>query len=620
MTGASERWIRFLRQYGPIARNDNMFDEHIRKSAERLGVRPISFKHPLEDQLLETFVTNKVAQNAVLTGTAGDGKSHLCGRAWQALGGSAEEWDTDEVYCRLHCTAGGQPTLVHFLRDLTALPDKDPKGRYTTKTGLLEHLSTLLFEPAAGEVFLVAANDGQLIESWRKAGSGSLAGRAAAVFEARLMDDDDPEENTRLAFFNLSRVESATVLDLSLDAFLNHEGWQDCYADAEDDGFFGTECPVRKNYELLKTPLVRSRLRSLFQLCDFNELHAPIRRVLMLLTNAVLGHAEARDRLLRPRDIRAVLSKGTRHRSSLYNNLFGANLSNTKRESLEIFDYLGRFGVGHETTNRIDNILIFGSQDDTLRKYFDPLIGADTFFGNTEHFRAAQREYIETPEATTDDRHVFIELLTEQRRGLFFKIPDELAAELRLWDLSVFTCAGEYLAEVAGPLRNGERVSRRIIGRLVKGLNRIFTGMLVETERDLLLATSLSFSGARISELLADRITVAPRGGRAERVDIALRNQFPSLDVHLPDGTLRSLRLNLTRYEFLMRVGDGALPGNFSRECYEDILAFKSALLSAVNRAHVSSGDDDRSGLAFHRLSLDASGNPVEEVVEVSRA
>lgn len=620
MTEASERWISFLRQYGPIPRNDNMFDEHIRRSANRLGVQPISFMHPLEDKLLATFATETAPKNVVLTGTAGDGKSHLCGRIWHSLGGSAEEWDTDEVYCQLNCTVGGQPTLVHFLRDLTALPDKDPKGRYSTKASLLEHLSTILFDPAAAEVFLVAANDGQLIESWRTAGSGSSAGRAAAVFEARLMDDNDPEENARLAFFNLSRVDSATVLDLSLDAFLNHEGWQDCYADAEDDGFFGPDCPIRKNYELLKTPLVRSRLRSLFQLCDFNELHAPIRRVLMLLANAVLGHAEARDRLLRPRDIRAVLSKGTRHRSSLYNNLFGANLSDTKRESLEIFDYLGRFGIGHETTNRIDNILIFGSQDDSLQEYFDFLIGADTFYGNTEHFRAAQQQYIETPEATTDDRHVFVELLTEQRRGLFFKIPDELAAELRLWDLSVFTCAGEYLSEVAGPLRNGERVSRRIIGHLVKGLNRIFTGMLVETERDLLLATSLSFSGARISELLTDRITVTPRGGRAERVDITLRNQFPSLDVHLPDGTLRSLRLNLTRYEFLMRVGDGALPGNFSRECYEDILAFKTALLSVVNQTQVSPYDVDQSGLIFHRLSLDASGNPVDEVVEVSRA
>ena len=117
-----------------------------------------------------------------------------------------------------------------------------------------------------------------------------------------------------------------------------------------------------------------------------------------------------------------------------------------------------------------------------------------------------------------------------------------------------------------------------------------------------------------------DRISVAPRGGRAEKVDIALKSGFPSLNVHLPDGTVRSLRLNLTRYEFLMRVGDGALPGNFSRECYEDILAFKSALLSAVNRAHIASGDDDELTLTFHLLDLDAAGNPIDNVVEVSRA
>ena len=620
MTGASERWIRFLRQYGPIARNDNMFDEHIRRSADRLGVQPISFKHPLEDRLLAEFNTKALPPNSVLTGTAGDGKSHLCGRVWQTLDGSAEEWATNDAYCQLHSTADGQPTLVHVIRDLTALPDKDPNGRYATKAALLEHLSTILFDPHAGEFFLLAANDGQLIETWRTVASGSSANRAGAVFEARLMDESDPEEGSRLAFFNLSRVPSATVFDLSLDAFLNHEGWHDCYAEREGDGFFGPDCPIRKNYELLTTPLVRSRLRSLFQLCDFNELHAPIRGVLMLLANAVLGHPEARDRLLQPRDVRGVLSRETRHRSSLYSNLFGANLSSTKRESLEIFDYLGRFGIGHETTNRIDNILIFGSQDTTLRQYFDLLIAPDTFYGNTERFRTAQLEYIETPEVTTDDRHVFVDMLTEQRRRLFFTIPDELAGELKLWELSVFKGAGEYLAEVAEPLTNGERVSRRIIGRLVKGLNRIFTGMLVETERDLLLATSLSFSGAPTSELLEDRITVAPRGGRSERVDIALGHHFPSLDVHLPDGTVRSLRLNLTRYEFLMRVGDGALPGSFSRECYEDLLAFKSAVLSAAIRAHVASGEDDPSELTFRLLKLDASGNPFDEVVEVSRA
>ena len=242
MTGASERWIRCLRQYGPIPRNDNMFDEHIRRSADRLGVQPISFKHPFENQLLAAFDVETLPHNAVLTGTAGDGKSHLCGRIWRALGGSAEEWATDEVYYQLHSGAGGQPTHVHVIRDLTALADKDPKGRYTTKAALLEHLSTILFDPTAREFFLLAANDGQLIETWQKVASGSSASRASAVFETRLMDDNDREGGARLAFFNLSRVPSARVFDLSLDAFQHHEGWQECGSDTGQSAAWAPPC------------------------------------------------------------------------------------------------------------------------------------------------------------------------------------------------------------------------------------------------------------------------------------------------------------------------------------------------------------------------------------------
>ncbi len=617
MTGAGERWVRFLRQYGPIPRNDNMFDEHIRRSATRLGVTPITFRHPLDDAVLSAFSeTSGGSAVAVLTGTAGDGKSHLCGRLWQSLGGTAAAWSSDDVYFQLPMAIGNQSEMLHVIRDLTALPDQDPSGRYESKAALLEQLSTALFHPGS-DIFLMAANDGQLIETFRKLRGDGFAPRARALFEARLMGDNDPEPTGQLQFFNLSTISSATVLTLSLEALLEHEGWQSCYDEAEADGFFGPRCPIRRNYELLREALVRARLKALFQLCDFNELHTPIRRVLMLLANAILGHPLAKDRLLLPCDVGELIAKGGTHRASLFSNLFGANLSGTKRESLEIFDYLGRFGIGHETTNRIDNILIFGAEDENLRPYYDALVASDIFYGGTDRYRAAQHAYVETPEATIGDRHVFLDMLTEQRRGLFFKIPDTWADELKLWHLTVFTGAGEYLEEVANPLLGRRRVSRLIVAGLVNGLNRSFTGLRLSSERELLLATSLSFSGARVSQLLEDRIAVTARG-RSEKIEVTLRRGFPCLDVHLPNGTLRSLRLNLTRYEFLMRVSGGALPGDFSRECYEDILAFKSALLAAAVQGQPADPGQDRAELAFRLLSLDDHGNPVDDVVEVS--
>src|SRR5438105_12046004 len=93
------RWVRFLRQYGPIPRNDNMYDEHIRKSAKRAGIRPLAFTHPVEVEVIGLFDARATDPfSVILTATAGDGKSHLCARIWKQLGGDDAEWGSDDVY------------------------------------------------------------------------------------------------------------------------------------------------------------------------------------------------------------------------------------------------------------------------------------------------------------------------------------------------------------------------------------------------------------------------------------------------------------------------------------------------------------------------------------------
>jgi hypothetical protein len=51
------------------------------------------------------------------------------------------------------------------------------------------------------------------------------------------------------------------------------------------------------------------------------------------------------------------------------------------------------------------------------------------------------------------------------------------------------------------------------------------------------------------------------------------------------------VRFDLTpiRFEFLCRVAEGALPGSFSNECYEDLLAYKVRLLRKAE--HVRAGE-----------------------------
>lgn len=76
------------------------------------------------------------------------------------------------------------------------------------------------------------------------------------------------------------------------------------------------------------------------------------------------------------------------------------------------------------------------------------------------------------------------------------------------------------------------------------------------------------------------------------------------------------LRLNLTRYEFLSRVAQGALPSSFSKECYEDTLAFKSRILAGLAERRKRDGYT-ADILTFRLLSLDDNGTPNEQLVEV---
>ncbi len=488
---------------------------------------------------------------------------------------------------------------------------------------MLQKFCKSLFDPDSDDVFLIAANDGQLIETFERFSNQSKNDESAiktlSIFEDLLVEDQQEQEGVRLCFFNLSRGSSSELFQRAVKSFINHPGWNDCFVtDPGENEAFGPKCPIRHNYELLQTPLVQSRLKSLFELCDYNGLHVPIRQILLLLTNAVLGHPDTRDRLMVPSDVPKIIAAGTISKASLYNNIFGGNLTKMRRQSITIFDYFDRFQIGYETSNRIDNFLIFGDEDDTFGAYFEKLIANDTFYGADDKFFAAKREYIEGTDEDENTAKNFLNLLISQRRGLFFKIPQDLEQELRLWELTVFKYAGEYLTSVIAELEAGQIVSRPILSRIVTGLNRIFTGMLINNDREIYLTTSGNYSQAKICRILVDKISVYPRKGEKVLLEHDSSSGRVILAIWLTPDIIEEFDLNLIRYEFLSRVAvEGALPASFSRECYEDILAFKTQLLAAHKRRQAFDDEPPMPNLNLTIISLSEQGMAEENFVEV---
>lgn len=498
---SDSKWLKFLRHYGPVPRNDNMYDETIQRSARRQGIAPIVFEHPYHKRITDSFNQATVDPvSVILTGTAGDGKTHLCRQVWKALQGKDEDWASDNPYLTIHFhypkdrakwPDSQEPSLyrsvkIHFIRDLSGWAPQQGAEWEPEKEALLQSFCHSLFNADADEVFLIAANDGQLIESFRRLKDTEDVKRARQVFEDLLVEDRQEQRGVRLRFFNLSRASSAELFDRAVEKFLAHPGWDELrqLVPAESD-VFGPKCPIRQNYELLGTPLVKARLRSLLELCDYNGLHVPVRQILLLLCNAVLGHPDASQHLMLPGDVPKIIAAGAVSKASLYNNIFGGNLSEIRRQSITIFDFLERFQIGYETSNRVDNLLIFGEDDQHLGAYFKTFVEQDEFYGADDRFYAAKHEYIEGTREDEDTDKEFLQMLVAQRRGLFFKIPKDAERELNLWELTVFRFAGEYLDEIVDALKSGAVVKRPLVSRLVKGLNRLFTGMLINSDREL---------------------------------------------------------------------------------------------------------------------------------------
>jgi hypothetical protein len=586
-------WVRFLRQYGPVATNDNQYDEHTANCAKRNGVRALRFDSGgLRDELIDNFRAAS-PQSVILTGTAGDGKTFLCREVWEELGGDRAAWSGEGKFRKMQLAGGA---TLHVIKDLTELTLADAVH--------LAPMADALSGAQGHDVWLIAANDGQLLQAWSRVPSSPAVDGARALIEELLVQGALRTSKGGLRLYNLSRQPSAELMRRALDAVAAHEGWRGCDGCAGQSDDPALRCPVWENHQRLQIPLLRERLTDLLELGDRSGSHIPVRQLLIVTSNMLLGHPGVKDNLLRCDDVPTVLREHTAHRASLYRNAFGENLPEGRREHGSVFSALRRFGIGEETSNRIDNLLIYGQDDPALHTLFRELFVADAMYGANEEFQKYLSAYLDGSDA--EKSASFTSVAVAQRQRLFFTLSPARAAEFGLWELTVFQHAGEYLDRVLRPLLRGERAEALLVKRLVRGLNRVFTGMLTSEDEHLWLASSGSHSQARVCRIAEHAVPVAPSLGRRVALERSESGDGVELAVYLRRDRRLTMPLHLVRYEFLARVSEGALPSNFSRECYEDILSFKSRLLRAWRL--LDSEDQDAASFRLEVLELTAEG------------
>jgi hypothetical protein len=581
-----------------------MFDEYVLDALGRAKVRPISLSTPLLDAMVQR-IESKAPGSLLIAGTAGDGKTYHCRALWTRIGGDPKVWTKKGNTKEQRLTDG---RLAVFIKDLSEFNGEESDLS-------LQRLERSVLGGDDSEVVILAANHGQLLDRLRDL--GKRQGRAhplrKPLQDCFLQAGCAPE---RLAVFDLSRTTDRMTFNEVAKTVAEHPEWDKCESCSLKLNSDGKVCPIHENRRRFLGESdggqFARRLGDLIEIARLNGLHLPVRDLLALCSNIILGYSEAKEvkeNLMTCANVAKIQRDGYIGKASIYANAFGANLPKQRISDRPVFKAMASFGVGEETSNAANGLLVYGKDDPQLRADFDRLIGIDFVYGATAEFCAAQNAYLEGNEDARLESgpSEFLDMLKVQRRRLYFTLP-EAEAGYPHWSMTAFRFAGDYL-DIIESLKVGKLVNETVRGRIAKGLNRVMTGLLLENTDSIFIASSGGFTHNGVS-VLCDHQTPSHRQsgvGMAIRLDEDTGR--PRLDVSLSLGSGNSVAFDLTpiRHEFLSRIADGALPASFSNECLEDLLAFKAKLLrqaEIVRKAGFSDDDEAENNISVLTLNF----------------
>ena len=561
--------IEFLAAYGPTSDGNNMYDEFVVQTANDAGLDPIEIPQNRSEQI-KSNLTAAEPISILLTGTAGDGKTYTARQVLYELSDGRNAWGNTDTEVIFDCDDNGY--RIHFIKDLSEVND-------TKKRKLIPQLLKAFYrEGDSKDVYVICANDGHLLKTWREYMGGDQ--RALTIFQTfqrLLKDDEDCANGLAFRLINMSRTSHAGSLDAIIDAICNHSAWSACPKSclgmcAE------TPCPIRENRKILLesgSATLRSRLRSLIEIAAADDKHLSIRQLMILVVNVLLGDTKGNaPPLLNCHRARIRAGDNEYQATNPFSNVFGDNHPKIRRMQFTAFEVLDSFGIGYETNNFFDDELLDAGQ-----------ILQDHLRYGTVLFDEVRINYRDNPESYIG---LLRRALIAQRRRLFFTVPDVPHTGDRKtcpWHLSVYYYGDLYINLLQPKEKRNDKSFLWTRARILCGLNRTLTGSLTETMDRLWLTQPAGVYLGMDVPLLAGsplswqdypyhiRLNSPSHPGRAPQLDLVSSKT---------NQVMSSLSITPTLFEYLMRVAEGALPTSFSNQCFQDIRNFQIKCVGSI--------------------------------------
>ena len=129
----------------------------------------------------------------------------------------------------------------------------------------LEDFSDAVFsERIPDTIFVVAINDGQFAELWKRLPESSPVNRLARLI-TDLHANNKRDSEYRLSFLNLSLIGTRDLFSRAYEALVARLEWDDCLSHPELREF-GPYSPLIRNLHALRTPQYMRRLQDLGKL------------------------------------------------------------------------------------------------------------------------------------------------------------------------------------------------------------------------------------------------------------------------------------------------------------------------------------------------------------------
>jgi hypothetical protein len=549
MAADGNPFVAQLNRYTTVSSDhEAAFDEYIQEAEDE---SPLVLETATQAFVQALFDKGRSA-SVILTGNAGDGKTHLCRQIVSTFQKAPlRKWEDDLVFDVKH----GEATL-RVVKDLSEVDEV--RGRE-----VIESLEADLDRDDIA--YLIAANEGRL----RSLLSAPGVPRVKEAVEQQLRGGEAHEGT--LYVINLNRAATSTYVPAVLRWVAQLEHWEACAGCPARE-----RCPIRFNAAQLRERRTAERLGRLYEVVEQLGEHVTIRDMLIHLAYTVTAGLSCRD----------VIDGGAKAVPHVYyRNVWGERASETFREKAAVLHALAPVDPAASSIFRLDAAVVNRRPEHLSGAAFGERLdlGGKTF----EQERSA---YLSGYEHARGDEATFLAWLPAVRRKLFFELEEEAAA----LDMLPFLYAHDYF-ELLGGRREPDDYQHQVL----LGLNRALTGLFLDDASHLYVTAQYVHSAEQPVPIVRLKLPAANVELSVEVVEedgTAPVDRAPAqLLLHIfppPQLMMRLMKegkdvrpvvrpVDLLLFEYLLRRANGATPEQLAKQCSLTVRHLRDDLLTA---------------------------------------